>query len=91
MNDLNLSVEEKNLVFRLNNHLELNFSKKDLQDFKNVKRTLIRAWENSDETLHNWGFSRLKVASLCSRLSGFDRFIFRRATSIYGALEKTRC
>lgn len=91
MNGLNLSVEEKNLVFRLNNHLELNFSKQDLHDFKNVKRTLIRAWEKSDEALHNWGFSRLRVASLCSRVSGFNRFVFRRPKSIYNALEKASC
>lgn len=91
MKKTNLSQDEEAIILRLSKRLELNISKKEVSELKHVKDVLLKALKKSDETLHNWGFSRLIVNSLCSRVVGFKSFILRRPASIYNALEKVEC
>ena len=85
--EVQLTKEEKDIIFRLNQFLGLNLSLKEAKTFSGFKKILLEAWQTNDRTLHNGGFSRKRIASLCSRLSGFNRFTFRRSCSIYAALE----
>lgn len=84
--EVQLTREEKDTIFRLNQFLGLNLSLKEAKTSSGSKKILLEAWKANDRTLHNGGFSRQRIASLCSRLSGFNRFIFKRSCSIYAAL-----
>jgi hypothetical protein len=84
--EVQLTKEEKDAIFRLNQFLGVNLPLKEAKTSSGSKKILLEAWRTDDRTLHNGGFSRQRIASLCSRLSGFNRFIFRRSCSIYAAL-----
>jgi len=86
MKELILNKEEINTISRLSNFLGLNLSKEELKKVESVKKVLRQAWQKSDEKLHNWGISRMKISSLSSRIGGFNRYILRRHSSISNVL-----
>ena len=89
--EMKLTKEDKDQILLLNDLLKLKFSKEELETARGIKRLLLNAWWTSNRRLHDVGFSRLKIASLCSRAIGFERFILRRSISINRALSDALC
>jgi len=86
MKELNLNQEERTIVSRLSDCLGLNLPEAELKKVESVKKVLRQAWQKSDEKLHNWGVARMRISSLASRVSGFNRYILKRQSSIQNAL-----
>ena len=86
MKKVNLNYDERTAISRLSDCLDLNLSKAELKEVETVKKVLRLAWEKSNEKLHDWGISRLRVSHLCSRISGFNHYILKRSDSIQNVL-----
>ena len=74
------------MVSRLSSCLGLNLPEAELKKVESIKKVLHHAWQRSDEKLHNWGVARMNISSLISRVSGFNRYILKRRSSIQNAL-----
>lgn len=83
-----LKREEQLILHQLNKELGLNLPKKERKTLKGMKTILIKAWQQKDRTLHDLGISRLKIASLSSRLGGFNRFVSRNPLKVLSGLNE---
>lgn len=84
-----LNEDEKVQIEMLSRLLGLNLTREQLLDFKVNKKVLWLAWKKPKQTLHSWGISKQKVASLCSRANGLQSYILKRSSSIYKSVGNT--